>query len=238
MAFNYRYTRTLKRSNDSYKGEKACILPFFGFQYETSKSSYTQNVWINDSYSITGKRVVSGTEYDYHEHFFRKQSPKGKALELEDRFINSKKNTQSDPLKMPYIPLSLREYYANDVSFSGEYESGVGCGVGCIGSVIWLLLYTFTYPLVVRWFGETEYTSMIFVFGFPLGFCLISLAFASIVQAIRRISHGKKPGYDELTDKEKENVRNKYFTTMENIYGKEAGAILQEYAKLKRFDQF
>ena len=233
MGFEQNYTRRLNRGSNSYKGKKSSILPFFGFSYFTEDIPYTQTVWVEDRKSRTGKSSISRTEYDKEEGFERLHTPPEKMAELEDRFLALKNGT--NPLDMPYIPLSVKEYYEQS-RFPGETEAGTGCVVGCLPGILWLILYSHTYPLVIRWFGEAEWNSALFVFGFPIGFCLVSGLIGGIVQIFRRIKYGKRPDYCDLPEEKKKKLREDYLAYMKKKYGEKAGAVLQEYAILKEYD--
>ena len=230
MAFTQSYRNTLDRDGKGKKGEKSCILPFFGFSYESDTSSYTQGVYVSDSDTLSGQRKVYRTHSLDVEVFSRNCTPEGRAKELEDRFIALAK--KDDPWKMPYIPTSLREFYYDHMCTSC---ATVGCLVGIVLTVLWFILYRFTFPPIEAMFGY-DTGCAVFVFGAPITLCVGTLIFGAIVDFIRKLTHTAPPEYWALTVAEKAVAREKYFTYMTDRYGSEAGAVLKEYAILKGYD--
>ena len=231
MAFNQSYRNTLDRDGKGKKGAKSCILPFFGFSYGSDTTSYTQGVYISDPDTLSGQRKVYGTHSLDVEVFSRNHIPEGRAKELEDRFIALVK--KDDPWKMPYIPTSLCEYY-NDHERSSY--AAVGCIVGIVLTVLWFVLYSFTFPPIEAMFGY-DTGCVVFVFGAPIALCVGTLILGAIADLIRKLAHKAPPEYWELTAAEKASAKEKYFAHMADRYGSEAGAVLKEYAILKGYDQ-
>lgn len=249
MGFDNSYMRTLKRSGDSFNGDKPSILHFFGFHYTTDTSSYSQTVWISDSYSRTGQSAVTGRHEDQLEGYKRYGTPTGKAGELEDRFVRLAKNRgiynskdvlgseYLDPSKMPVLPLSLREYYDKHVSAPGDDEFVMGCLFGVLASALWLLVYFFVPPLSALIFGSPESTNTALLYGGPIAFCLIGYIIGKARETKLRKQYGIKVPYEHLTQSDKEAQRQAYFDYMSKQYNNEMGAVLKEYAILKGYDQ-
>lgn len=240
LGFKDKYSRTLERSNGSYKyGYKKSLLEFFGFEYRTWESPYTQNVWIDDSSYLGGKRRISNTEYDRSEGYSRAQTPTGRAAELENQFVQLQ-GESFNPLSSPYIPTSVMEYY-DSLPFPGKAEASIGCASGVLLSIVWLLLGKFTLPLITEWFGVvklggTEVNGLIWFFVTPIVVCLITTAIGGIIQGILRAKYGKKPEYWKLSVKEKEQYRQEYLSEVAGSFSGEAGKILKEYAILRGYD--
>ena len=241
MGFNSDYRRQLDRTNGTTKyGSKKSLLEFFGFTYQTWESPYTQSVWINDDSYIGGKRKVSNTEYDKYEGYERKHSPSGKEAELEDRFVKLQ-SSSFDPLASKYLPVSVKDYY-DGLSFPGEFEAGIGCGVGIVLTVLWIVLHHFTHPFLKNWLGTVMLNGVnmldaIWLFVVPIVICLITTLIGGVVQGIRRAKNGKRTKYQDLSNEMRKALRDEYLKSLSSAFPGEAGEILKEYAILKGYDR-
>lgn len=226
MAFNNRYTRTLERSGGYHKGQKSTILPFFGFKYETSETPYTQTVWVSDSYSRTGRSAVSNTEYDKHEHFVRTET----ASDLERRFCALIDKPNRDIWYTTYIPTSVQEYYENLCT-----AEKTGRKKGCLFAVVSFFLVLVVVSGFLKNVIDDDIRGLLLI-GVPTAFGLFG-KFLDISKEKRVESYLNKHPYHSLSAEAKERMRKSYFAYMTAVYGAEAGAILQEYAKLKGYDR-
>ena len=210
------------RDADDGRG-KSCILPFFGFVRSSGSREYTQGVYVPDPNAWSGQSKMYKTHSKETEHFSRHLKPSGKEAELEKQFVDlcaNKKHYQRkaygldgsfitvNPWRMPHIPTSVEEYYI--------YRP--------------LRLHRLTPKLALLW-----------LFSGPLFLILPWITFfifllRKIINGIERILAKIHP-YSKMSPKEKEWWRQNYFRYMKRVYGRKAGAILQEYAILRGYDR-
>lgn len=235
MAFNNRYTNTLDRDGKGKHGERSCILPFFGFKYGSDTTSYTQGVYISDANELSGQRKVYGTHELEVEVYSRNNTPTGKALQLEEKFISLVGGSHKDPWKMPYMHTSLKEFY--DDKIVPPAVAVIGCALGVVLVVLWFILYSVTFPPVESMFGY-DMGCVVFVFVAPIVICLICAALGGIVDLIKKLTGKTVPKFQGASASEKQKARQQYFDHMVSTYGEQAGAVLKEYAILKCYDRF
>lgn len=234
MAFDNSYRHALDRDGKGKKGPDSCILPFFGFKYGSDTDSYSQGVYIRDPNELSGQRKVYGTHSLEVEVFSRPCAPEGKALQLEEKFISlaKKHKNYTDPWKMPYVPTSLKDYYNTYVNVSA---TGIGCVIGLVLTVLWFVFYGSIFPLFKAKFGY-DLGCVLFVFGGPVGLCLLGIVGGLIVDLIKKLTHTAPTPYNEMNPTEKAEAKEKYYRHMVDLYGSEAGEVLKEYAALKGYD--
>lgn len=234
MGFDNVYYREIKKDSNNYKGANSTILPFWGFTYDTYSDSYVHTINVRDSTTKSGWSKASGIEYKKGERFVRK----GSAGYEESRFTALVHKNDKDIWDTPYIPLSVREYYERCITSPAGWIGAIGGCLGIIAAVLWLLLCdVFTRQLLMSWMGDSEWFDVVFVFVCPVAICLAIWIFTIILAIIARTITGSEKTYVELSTEEKEIYREKYLASMVKKYGKKAGAILQEYAKLKGYDK-
>ena len=225
--FNNKYSNTLSRDGRGERGPESCILPFFGFKYDTESDSYTQGVYVSDPDKLSGLSKVYGTHSIKVEFFYRDKKPTGEALRLEERFLALQKD--KNPWNMKYIEPGISKFY------TPWNAPRVGFLISVVLTVLWFVLLNYTHPLCIHMFGE-ELDSFIFLFVAPIVITMASFIFSGIIFLILKILGIAPPKrYCDLSEEQKEKVRKKYFERMVHIYGAEAGAILKEYAILKRY---
>ena len=231
MAFNKAYRHTLDRDGKGKKGAKSCILPFFGFDYGSDTDSYSQGVYISDSTAPGGQRKVYGTHSLDVEVFSRNNPPTGKALELEEKFIRLVPKS-SDPWSLPYIQKSASDYY--DDVLKPAPAASIGCVLGIILTILWFVFYKHTFKPIEAKFGY-DTGCVIFVFVAPIVINVALLVIGAIIDGIKKACNKAPREYFELTWEEREEVKQKYFDKMRQLYGEEVGEVLKEYAILKGY---
>lgn len=233
------------------KSEESCILQIFGFKKEKRESSYLQSVYVSDDDTLSGKRKVTRSHsYEVHE-WKRKNNPSGKELELENKFVEAIKKDDRfyskdplgrkvfDPLKTATVHTSLRDYYENwERALSGpsiNYTRWVHIGI-IVLFIAWFALYSFIFPVFEQIFGH-DAGAAVYVFVAPIIFLLMYWGVFSFVSWREDIAYQKHqnplPAYDFLSEKEIDDLRQRYFAYLERVYGKEAGEILGQYIQLK-----
>lgn len=239
MAFDRKYPDTSKWS---------FILPFFGFEREKETSFYSQGVYVSDANALSGKsKVYRSNAYDEYV-YVRTNAPTGRARDLEDKFIRIV--SSSDKTFLAGIDTSLSDFYRHMLSSSKKFSSPpafrwIFTIIAAILIGIWFLPYYFTFPIFVQRFGY-EMGSALFVFPVPGTLFLIGWLIDKMRKrpydraydrAYKEYQNEILNGYSKLSSVQKEEVRQQYFANMEKWYGKEAGAVLKEYAILKGYDR-
>lgn len=226
MAFDKKYPDPCKWS---------FILPFFGFERDKETNYRSRGVYVTDTNSLSGKSKMYRREAYQEDIYVRHTVPTGRARELEDKFMRL--TSSYDKNQFAYITTSLKSFYVS--AHSKKYKSPrlIFTIIAAILSGIWLLSYSYTFPFFKEQFGR-DTGSVLFVFLVPGVLLLIGFLIDMLCGKMEdRRSKKIRQSYDRLTTSQKEAVRQQYFADMEKNYGKEAGAVLKEYAILKGYDR-
>lgn len=245
MGFDSEYISPPCKEKSHIPGEKSTILPFFGFTYQSDQNShykaYGGETTITyegcGQYRVGQNQKIYLPDHSYYATFNRATSPIRNLEKLEDRFVNSIKSNSEfhkkdvfgsykfDVFSTPYIPLSVSEYYARN---GGSEDLGTerGCTFGCLP----FLLFVLSIPILQNFLNIEEMTlGPLFFTAFIISLLLFFI--------IKHVTEKNQKPYETLSVEEKKAEQEKYFAYMIKKYGKEAGGILQEYAKLKGYDR-
>lgn len=225
MAFDRKYPDSSKWS---------FILPFFGFEREKETNYRSRGVYVSDANALSGKSKVYRSESYEEDVFVRKVNPTGRLCELEEKFIQYA--SPFDGKYLPFICTSLKDFYCFECVKTRAFRP-VFKTVSKILIVLWLLSYSYTFPLFEQQFGR-DVGSVLFVFAVPGALFLIGW----LIDMFRENIHDRhlsemRNGYSKLNGTQKEELRQQYFADMEKKYGTAAGAVLREYAILKGYDR-
>ena len=227
MGFKNSYSHFYK-GNDVVPNEKCTILPFFGFSYEKKDGghfeSYGGGVTITDKGGGTYEAKQNPTYRSWkstHEVVFSRACPPyGRLKELEDSFFEHIRTR--DIFSTQYIPLSVKEYVTRHQMTAPENRGFLGC--------LPFLVFCCVAPILE---SRSHIDDSLLELLTPVGFAISLLLFF----IIKHITKKTQKPYESLSADEKKKVREEYLAYMIKKYGKEAGGILQEYAKLKGYDR-
>ena len=221
--------------SDSSECKFRNILPFFGFERDKETNFRSRGVYVSDANALSGKSKVYRRESYEEDVLVRKVTPTGKAWDLEAKFIQLA--SPFDGKRLPYISTSVKDFYCAEQRHKLGLFRPVFKTIAKILIGIWLLSYSYTFPLFKQQFGY-DVGCVLFVFAVPGLLFLIGWLIDMIRENLYdRHLNEMKDGYSKLSGAQKEELRQQYFADMEKQYGKEAGAVLKEYAILKGYDR-
>ena len=228
MAFDKKYPDPCKWS---------FILPFFGFERDKETNFRSRGVYVTDTNSLSGKSKMYRSEAYQEDIYVRHTVPTGKARELEDKFLRLMSSSPPKGKYYSYVTTSLESFYKSLQREKVPRFRPVFTIIFAILIGVWLSTYLYTFPIFEQRFGY-DIGSVLFVFPVPAVLILTGL----LIDHIRRRAHSRLEekllnGFSKLSHAEKEAVRQQYFADMEKHYGKQAGAVLKEYAILKGYDR-
>ena len=146
-----------------------------------------------------------------------------------------------NPMKIAKPYLSVKEYYE-------KWEcllNGPNCNqtrfahlIALLLFVPWFALYSFIYPVFERALGQGGGAAA-YVFGVPLLFLLIYWGAYKFFDRRASLAYQKyqqsTPSYYSLSEKEQEDLKQRYYAYLERAYGEEAGKVLKQYFQMKNY---